>query len=254
MQYADGLVDFLLRVLSGRQRWIHRRSVLPLDLLTLARTELPPPHPSLRAQLPRFASKASFPAMISTFSCRSRYIRAHNSSALLHYSSLLCPLHDYPHSKLWDAISGEELHSFAHPHIVKSVAFSPDGTRLLTGCNDKKLRLFDTAAKDAGEQCLPPGTGLLAAYCTRTLPAPPFLGRQYATLLFPFGIASVSRCQIVQLYHSATCFYSHDIGGGCTMRNRKQSRLFWRATLATSSGQFFRRAATPLLAGVVTRR
>lgn len=50
---------------------------------------------------------------------------------------------------MWDAISGEELHSFSHPHIVKSVAFSPDGARLLTGCNDKKLRLFDTENKDA---------------------------------------------------------------------------------------------------------
>eukprot|EP00128_Syssomonas_multiformis_P017187 Colp12_sorted_trinity150504_noHs@17358 len=46
-------------------------------------------------------------------------------------------------AKLWDAISGEEIHTFAHKHIVRSVAFSKDGNNLLTNCNDKKMRVFD---------------------------------------------------------------------------------------------------------------
>lgn len=46
-------------------------------------------------------------------------------------------------AKLWDAITGTEIHSFSHKHIVKSVDFSHDSTRLITGCNDKSLRLFD---------------------------------------------------------------------------------------------------------------
>merc|ERR1712071_209597 len=46
-------------------------------------------------------------------------------------------------AKVWDAVSGEELHSFQHEHIVKCVAFSPDGSSLATGSNEKLLRVFD---------------------------------------------------------------------------------------------------------------
>lgn len=46
-------------------------------------------------------------------------------------------------AKLWDAMTGTEIHSFPHKHIVKSVDFSQDSSKLITGCNDKKLRLFD---------------------------------------------------------------------------------------------------------------
>jgi serine-threonine kinase receptor-associated protein len=45
--------------------------------------------------------------------------------------------------KLWDALTGSEVHTFSHKHIVKSVDFSLDSTKLITGCNDKNLRLFD---------------------------------------------------------------------------------------------------------------
>ncbi|CAF0740896.1 unnamed protein product [Brachionus calyciflorus] len=46
-------------------------------------------------------------------------------------------------AKLWDAKTGTELNSFSHRHIVKSVDFSLDSQYLVTGCNDKNLRLFD---------------------------------------------------------------------------------------------------------------
>jgi serine-threonine kinase receptor-associated protein len=35
------------------------------------------------------------------------------------------------------------LYSFSHKHVVKSVDFSYDTNQLITGCNDKILRLFD---------------------------------------------------------------------------------------------------------------
>lgn len=52
-------------------------------------------------------------------------------------------------AKVWDAISGEELYNFAHQHIVKSVDFSEDGDHLLTGSNEKMLRIFDLNKTDA---------------------------------------------------------------------------------------------------------
>jgi WD40 repeat protein len=52
-------------------------------------------------------------------------------------------------AKLWDALSGAELHTLQHKHIVKSVCFSADSTRLYTGGAEKKLRIFDLARPDA---------------------------------------------------------------------------------------------------------
>lgn len=46
-------------------------------------------------------------------------------------------------AKIWNAETGQELHSLIHNHIVKSVDFSCDETSLLTGSNEKLLRLFD---------------------------------------------------------------------------------------------------------------
>lgn len=45
--------------------------------------------------------------------------------------------------KLWDAVSGQEKTTFAHKHIAKTVDFSSDGKKLLTGSNEKKMRIFD---------------------------------------------------------------------------------------------------------------
>lgn len=54
-------------------------------------------------------------------------------------------------AKIWDCNSGEALHTFAHKHIVRSVALSPQAQPqyLLTGGNEKKIRLFDLARPDA---------------------------------------------------------------------------------------------------------
>lgn len=46
-------------------------------------------------------------------------------------------------AKLWDAVTGDEIHSFPHPHIVRSVNLSRDGNRMVTACRDKAIRVFD---------------------------------------------------------------------------------------------------------------
>ncbi|KAJ8915128.1 hypothetical protein NQ315_000380 [Exocentrus adspersus] len=61
--------------------------------------------------------------------------------------------------KVWDAISGEELHSFQHNHIVKSVNFSKDSALLTTGSNEKLVRIFDLNKPDAGPEVFSGHTG-----------------------------------------------------------------------------------------------
>jgi len=52
-------------------------------------------------------------------------------------------------AKVWDTYTGEPLHSFPHNHIVRSVALSPGAGRLLTGGQEKKVRIFDVRKPDA---------------------------------------------------------------------------------------------------------
>ncbi|KAG6494656.1 hypothetical protein ZIOFF_042416 [Zingiber officinale] len=52
-------------------------------------------------------------------------------------------------AKVWDALTGNELHSFEHKHIVRACAFSEDTHLLLTGGIEKILRTFDLNRPDA---------------------------------------------------------------------------------------------------------
>ena len=51
--------------------------------------------------------------------------------------------------KIWDTFSGEPLHSFPHNHIVRTVAISRTSSHILTGGQEKKVRIFDLARPDA---------------------------------------------------------------------------------------------------------
>jgi len=49
-------------------------------------------------------------------------------------------------ARLWDATTGKEIRAFkGHEGWVDSVAFSPDGKRVLTGSSDRTARLWDAA-------------------------------------------------------------------------------------------------------------
>ncbi|KAG8491623.1 hypothetical protein CXB51_014989 [Gossypium anomalum] len=46
-------------------------------------------------------------------------------------------------AKVWNALTGDILHSFEHKHIVRACAFSEDTRLLLTGGIEKVLRIYD---------------------------------------------------------------------------------------------------------------
>ncbi|OAY82931.1 serine-threonine kinase receptor-associated protein-like [Ananas comosus] len=52
-------------------------------------------------------------------------------------------------AKIWDALTGDELHSFEHKHIVRACAFSEDTHLLLTGGIEKILRIYDLNRPDS---------------------------------------------------------------------------------------------------------
>ncbi|KAK3152456.1 hypothetical protein QOZ80_2BG0159080 [Eleusine coracana subsp. coracana] len=52
-------------------------------------------------------------------------------------------------AKVWDALTGDQLHSFEHKHIVRACAFSEDTHMLLTGGLEKTLRIYDLNRPDA---------------------------------------------------------------------------------------------------------
>ncbi|XP_036155345.1 serine-threonine kinase receptor-associated protein isoform X2 [Myotis myotis] len=52
-------------------------------------------------------------------------------------------------AKVWDAVSGDELMTLAHKHIVKSVDFTQDSNYLLTAGQDKLLRIYDLNKPEA---------------------------------------------------------------------------------------------------------
>lgn len=52
--------------------------------------------------------------------------------------------------KVWNAVTGELIHSFMHKHIVKSVAFDRDCEHLVTGSNEKLIQVFNLEDPTAG--------------------------------------------------------------------------------------------------------
>ncbi|KAJ3691924.1 hypothetical protein LUZ60_012274 [Juncus effusus] len=52
-------------------------------------------------------------------------------------------------AKIWDALTGDELHSFEHKHIVRACSFSEDMKMLVTGGMEKLLRIYDLNRPDA---------------------------------------------------------------------------------------------------------
>jgi len=63
-------------------------------------------------------------------------------------------------AKVWDTYSGECLSSFPHNHIVRTVALSSTSSRLITGGQEKRVRIFDIHRPDAPPDFLEDTSGL----------------------------------------------------------------------------------------------
>lgn len=49
-------------------------------------------------------------------------------------------------ARLWDAVTGNQVHEFVHKHIVKSVHFAADRSKLATAGHEGILRIFDVGS------------------------------------------------------------------------------------------------------------
>lgn len=58
-------------------------------------------------------------------------------------------------AKVWNALTGDETHSFQHKHICRTLAFAKSSPRLLTAGHEKLVRIFDLEKPDAEPQLLP---------------------------------------------------------------------------------------------------
>ncbi|WFD36075.1 hypothetical protein MCUN1_002946 [Malassezia cuniculi] len=54
-------------------------------------------------------------------------------------------------AKVWDTYTGECVQTISHGHIVRSVAIDRAGSKIITGGNERILRLFDLAASPSTE-------------------------------------------------------------------------------------------------------
>ena len=72
-----------------------------------------------------------------------------------------------PVARIWDVATGREWRQLEHPDGVPSVAYSPDGKRLVTTCWDGKVRVWDTERWTLVDESPPYGDH---AYCAEFSP------------------------------------------------------------------------------------
>jgi serine-threonine kinase receptor-associated protein len=65
------------------------------------------------------------------------------SARLNHDATIACTASGDFSVKLWNALTGEDLVTLTHKHIVKTACFSADSKVMLTGGKEKKIRIYD---------------------------------------------------------------------------------------------------------------
>ena len=66
-------------------------------------------------------------------------------------------------AKIWNTQTGKEVHSFSHQHIVRTVEFSEDNTKIVTGGQEGLLRIFDLYRPEAHPLEVPGHEGTIKA-------------------------------------------------------------------------------------------
>lgn len=110
------------------------------------------------AAAPLYLPSSAVPATVcppaSVFPGIPRTSRGERASAVLQVASSAAPRLQATASadfsaRVWNAISGEEVLQFTHKHIVRTCCFSDDSRKLLTGGQEKLIRLYDLMQPDA---------------------------------------------------------------------------------------------------------
>lgn len=58
-------------------------------------------------------------------------------------------------ARVWDALTGNQMHEFQHKHIVRTVTFSADSKKMITGGMEKTIRIYDLAKPEVEPVVLP---------------------------------------------------------------------------------------------------
>ena len=143
--------SFLRPLLSPRSDFDRDRSTVPPHLLLQRRQAHPPRRP--RRLVGNFSRSFRCCLVRQTLpGCHEGCYRWRRFRSVSHCISLRRRL-NIAHSgnarrKVWDTVTGSALSTHTHQHIVRTVDLNHDVSKLLTGGNEKKLRIFDLTRPD----------------------------------------------------------------------------------------------------------
>ena len=86
-------------------------------------------------------------------------------------------------AKVWDALTGDELYTLQHKHVVRCAGWAPDSTRFVTGGKEKHLRLFELGEAAPADPLLLQGHTACVKVSSALAARPEASGRRAGALL-----------------------------------------------------------------------